>query len=457
MKFFIVEVVVTVAVIVIAKGSPIQFYATKYDHLDIEEILNNRRMVKYYANCLLSRGPCTPQGAELKRILPEALETNCLRCTEKQKAVTYQSIKRLKKEYPKTWALLETKWDPNNVYVRRFEESFRQTPSTPAPENEIIIENRFGDSDDDVTKPSTTTKTKIKTTKPTTVTVPISSTTPSTSKSTRRPSINSLTSASENKPLSVPQNNQNTGTRVTGVNVTNQVNQEDKSGNKIELSYSVQTSSTPRVPPIFTTSSALTSVTQNSKPIDSAGVIFDIPQSSVNYSQTTQFPQKKIVPTKITNVKELPVKKTPTRQPDPISQLVFSFLNANKPSTSKPRNSLDKISTTTSPPESPNLQIRLPKISGLIRRAGMRNRLRLESNTTVQISLRKPEIQVRLPGITVNNRVEGFNPIGNVVRGLANAGDRIIETGTSIADSVLTSVRDLFTPPARRNRASRRT
>lgn len=66
MNLFNVVVIVTVAFIVLVDGEPIVYYATKYDHLDLEEILSNRRMVKYYANCLLSKGPCTPQGLELK-------------------------------------------------------------------------------------------------------------------------------------------------------------------------------------------------------------------------------------------------------------------------------------------------------------------------------------------------------------------------------------------------------
>lgn len=42
------------------------FYDTKYNHLDIERVLNNKRLVTYYAQCLLGEGPCTPQGTEFK-------------------------------------------------------------------------------------------------------------------------------------------------------------------------------------------------------------------------------------------------------------------------------------------------------------------------------------------------------------------------------------------------------
>lgn len=53
-------------------------------------------------------------------ILPEALQTNCLRCTEKQEVTAYLAIRRLKKEYPKIWQKLQAAWDPNGELVSRF-------------------------------------------------------------------------------------------------------------------------------------------------------------------------------------------------------------------------------------------------------------------------------------------------------------------------------------------------
>lgn len=120
------------------------YYTTRYDHIDIEHILNQKRLVHYYTECLLDRGPCTPQGIEFKRILPEALKNNCLRCTEKQRFVTLKSIKRLKKEYPSVWAELSALWDPTGEYVQRLEDSFNrknnrspEVPQTPVTNNQV--------------------------------------------------------------------------------------------------------------------------------------------------------------------------------------------------------------------------------------------------------------------------------------------------------------------------------
>lgn len=70
-------------------------------------------------------------------ILPEALQTNCGRCTEKQATVTLRAIKRLKKEYPKIWSQLSQMWDPDDVYVRKFEFTFGNRNKIPS----VVVNN----------------------------------------------------------------------------------------------------------------------------------------------------------------------------------------------------------------------------------------------------------------------------------------------------------------------------
>ncbi|CAG9860420.1 unnamed protein product [Phyllotreta striolata] len=137
-------------------NGPIEYYKTKYDHVDIEMLLNNRRMVNYYLKCMLNQAPCPPDGAEFKRILPDAIRTNCIRCTDKQKAVTIRAIKRLMKEYPKVWAQLAAAWDPQDVYVKVFLDtynSFEYRPTTTTTTTSTTARSsffdRFGGGDDD--------------------------------------------------------------------------------------------------------------------------------------------------------------------------------------------------------------------------------------------------------------------------------------------------------------------
>ncbi|KAG7301653.1 hypothetical protein JYU34_014627 [Plutella xylostella] len=97
-------------------------YDSRYDYLDVDAILDSKRLVRNYVDCLIAIKPCTPEGKALKRILPEALRTKCIRCTDRQKRTAVKVIKRLKYEYPSEWAKLSCRWDPSGDFTRFFEE-----------------------------------------------------------------------------------------------------------------------------------------------------------------------------------------------------------------------------------------------------------------------------------------------------------------------------------------------
>lgn len=50
------------AAVAAAKGG----YETKYDNIDLDEVLKNDRLRKNYIKCLINNGPCTPDAQELK-------------------------------------------------------------------------------------------------------------------------------------------------------------------------------------------------------------------------------------------------------------------------------------------------------------------------------------------------------------------------------------------------------
>ena len=41
-------------------------YATKYDDVDIDRILQNKRILTNYIKCMMEEGSCTSEGRELK-------------------------------------------------------------------------------------------------------------------------------------------------------------------------------------------------------------------------------------------------------------------------------------------------------------------------------------------------------------------------------------------------------
>lgn len=60
-------------------------YDSKYDSIDVDQILKSERLLSNYIKCLLDEGPCTPDGQDLKDTLPDAIANNCSDCTNPQK------------------------------------------------------------------------------------------------------------------------------------------------------------------------------------------------------------------------------------------------------------------------------------------------------------------------------------------------------------------------------------
>uniref|UniRef100_A0A310SBG0 Chemosensory protein 10 n=1 Tax=Chrysomela lapponica TaxID=153811 RepID=A0A310SBG0_CHRLA len=98
-------------------------YTTKYDNINVEDIVKNDRLLKNYVDCLLDRGKCTPDGVELKKNMPDAIETDCSKCSEKQKEGSEIMIRYLIDNKPAYWNPLQEKYDPSGSYKKRYLEA----------------------------------------------------------------------------------------------------------------------------------------------------------------------------------------------------------------------------------------------------------------------------------------------------------------------------------------------
>jgi hypothetical protein len=49
--------------------------SSKYEYVDVDLLLSNHRTVSSYINCILDKGPCTPEGRDLKGELQTAQST----------------------------------------------------------------------------------------------------------------------------------------------------------------------------------------------------------------------------------------------------------------------------------------------------------------------------------------------------------------------------------------------
>lgn len=122
MKLFIVATFALVAMVA-AQDSK---YTTKYDGVDLDEILKSDRLFNNYYKCLMDQGRCTPDGNELKRVLPDALKTDCSKCSEKQKNGSNKVVNYLIDNRPTQWKSLQQKYDPENVYVNKYRDDAKK-------------------------------------------------------------------------------------------------------------------------------------------------------------------------------------------------------------------------------------------------------------------------------------------------------------------------------------------
>lgn len=71
--------------------------------------------------CVLERGPCTREGLELRKNIPDALETECAKCSQKQKENAGKIMAYLlqyKKDY---WRELLARYDPNGTFRKKYD------------------------------------------------------------------------------------------------------------------------------------------------------------------------------------------------------------------------------------------------------------------------------------------------------------------------------------------------
>nr|AIX97070.1 chemosensory protein 2 [Dastarcus helophoroides] len=115
MKTIIFGLCLVVAVCAIDK------YPTKYDNIDVDNILNNKRLLNNYMQCLLKKGKCTEDGSLLRDLIPDALLTDCAKCSEVQKTKSEKVIRFIKKNRGDDWDELLKVYDPDKKFVKVYQ------------------------------------------------------------------------------------------------------------------------------------------------------------------------------------------------------------------------------------------------------------------------------------------------------------------------------------------------
>nr|WJJ63292.1 chemosensory protein 7 [Pachyrhinus yasumatsui] len=129
MNYYMLPVLfVVVLVAELTLASPEEKYKNNYPNVNIDEILRSDRLLRNYLNCLIEAkdAKCTPDANELKRILPEALETDCVKCEAVQRETAIKVIRFLIDNKRDWWNELAAKYDSDGKYLKKYQEEAKK-------------------------------------------------------------------------------------------------------------------------------------------------------------------------------------------------------------------------------------------------------------------------------------------------------------------------------------------
>ncbi|XP_023939921.2 allergen Tha p 1-like [Bicyclus anynana] len=97
----------------------------RFNSVNIDEVLANKRLLAAYIKCVLDKGRCTLEGKELKSHITKALQQGCDNCTDEQKESVRKVIGHLVKNEQAYWKELVEKYDPEGVYSKKYEDELQ--------------------------------------------------------------------------------------------------------------------------------------------------------------------------------------------------------------------------------------------------------------------------------------------------------------------------------------------
>ena len=91
-------------------------YTEENDDLDIEGVIKDADTMKAFTGCFMDTADCDHVSGDFKKDLPEAIQTACAKCTDKQKHITKRYFEGLEEKYPELYQAFKNKYDPENKY-----------------------------------------------------------------------------------------------------------------------------------------------------------------------------------------------------------------------------------------------------------------------------------------------------------------------------------------------------
>nr|ATI99850.1 chemosensory protein 11 [Oedaleus asiaticus] len=106
----------------VVAAAPEEKYQSPYEGTDVDAILQDDAKVQAILKCLLSDADdvCSKEDKQSKDMLPEALATQCAKCTEKQKHGMARFFAHVSQKFPDLFKQLAAKYDPTGENLAKF-------------------------------------------------------------------------------------------------------------------------------------------------------------------------------------------------------------------------------------------------------------------------------------------------------------------------------------------------
>ncbi|CAH0401231.1 unnamed protein product [Chilo suppressalis] len=118
----IVTLCFLVVVVVVAYAAPYE----KEESYNVDETLENRRVLLPYLKCALEQGKCTSNMKDMKKDIRKSLTFKCVECTEKERRDSRKIIKHLINKEQDYWQQIVQKYDPDRKAATDFEKEFKE-------------------------------------------------------------------------------------------------------------------------------------------------------------------------------------------------------------------------------------------------------------------------------------------------------------------------------------------
>ncbi|XP_039759562.1 ejaculatory bulb-specific protein 3-like [Pararge aegeria] len=89
---------------------------SRYEIFEVDDIVGNVRLLGGYTKCFEGLGKCTPEAAHFKKLIPEAMQSSCNKCSEHQRTLIARVIQAIVEKLPEDWKKLNQIHDPEGKY-----------------------------------------------------------------------------------------------------------------------------------------------------------------------------------------------------------------------------------------------------------------------------------------------------------------------------------------------------